>query len=293
MMAIKNKKCFITGAASGIGRSTAIALSGHGAQLFLTDIDENKLSATVDAIKKDGGAVGAWKKADVSRYDEVRDIADRIHAEFGPMDIVMNIAGIAIWGFVEQLRHRDWRKIIDINLMGPINVIQCFIPSMVAAGRGGHLVNVSSAAGLLALPMHAAYSASKFGLRGLSEVLRYDLMRHGIGVTVVCPGAVETPLKQSVEIIGIDTDNAEVIRMKNKFSDRAVTPEKVASLIIKAVQKNRYLVFTSFDIRIAYCLKKKLFFAYHIIMKQLNNMMNDIVRHAGIKTNRADGEDIN
>ena len=77
---------------------------------------------------------------------------------------------------------------IDVNLIGPISVLECFVPPMIEAGRGGHLVNVSSAAGLFGLPWHAPYSASKFGLRGVSEVLRFDLRRHGIGVSLVCPG---------------------------------------------------------------------------------------------------------
>ena len=93
--------------------------------------------------------------------------------------------------------------------MGPIHVIETFVPPMVAAGRGGHLVNVSSAAGLVALPWHAAYSASKYGLRGLSEVLRFDLARHGIGVSVVVPGAVKTPLVHTVEIAGVDRDHPQ------------------------------------------------------------------------------------
>ena len=83
------------------------------------------------------------------------------------MDVVMNIAGVSAWGTVDQLTHEQWSKMVAINLMGPIHVIETFVPPMVAAGRGGHLVNVSSAAGLVALPWHAAYSASKFGLRGL------------------------------------------------------------------------------------------------------------------------------
>ena len=91
--------------------------------------------------------------------------------------------------------------------MGPIHVIETFVPPMVAAGRGGHLVNVSSAAGLVALPWHAAYSASKYGLRGLSEVLRFDLARHRIGVSVVVPGAVKTPLVKTVEIAGVDRED--------------------------------------------------------------------------------------
>jgi NAD(P)-dependent dehydrogenase (short-subunit alcohol dehydrogenase family) len=202
------------------------------------------------------------------------------------MDIVMNIAGIAVWGAVEQLRIGDWQRVISINLMGPINVINCFIPPMVMARRGGHLVNVSSAAGLIALPLHAPYSASKFGLRGLSEVLRYDMMRHDIGVTVICPGAVETPLKHSVEIVGVDRDNEETKKLTKRFSDRAVSPEKVASLIINAVLKNKYLVFTSIDIWAVYWCKRKLFFIYHLIMKQLNSMAQKILLIAGIKQDR-------
>ncbi len=119
----------------------------------------------------------------------------------------MNIAGVSAWGTVEQLTHQHWKSMIDINLMGPIHVIESFLPPMVAAGRGGHLVNVSSAAGLVALPWHAAYSASKYGLRGLSEVLRFDLARHRIGVSVVVPGAVKTPLVQSVQIAGVDRED--------------------------------------------------------------------------------------
>ena len=125
----------------------------------------------------------------------------------------MNIAGVSAWGTVDQLTHQHWKSMIDVNLMGPIHVIETFIPPMVAAGRGGHLVNVSSAAGLVALPWHSAYSASKFGLRGLSEVLRFDLARHRIGVSVVVPGAVKTPLVQTVQIAGVDRDDPRVRRL--------------------------------------------------------------------------------
>ena len=119
----------------------------------------------------------------------------------------MNIAGVSAWGTVSTLTHQHWKSMVDINLMGPIHVIESFVPPMVAARKGGHLVNVSSAAGLVALPWHAAYSASKYGLRGLSEVLRFDLARNRIGVSVVVPGAVKTPLVQTVQIAGVDRDD--------------------------------------------------------------------------------------
>ncbi len=231
----------------------------------------------------------AWKALDVADFNAVKQFADEIHGGFGPMDIVMNIAGIAVWGAIEDLRHKDWEKVIAINLMGPVHVMECFLPPMVRAGRGGHLVNVSSTAGLVALPLHAPYSATKFGLRGISEVLRYDLMKHDIKVTVICPGAVDTPLKYSVEIAGVNKDNPEIQKFVKRFAKHAISPEKVASMIIKAIRRNKYLVITSNDIRVLYWFKCKLFIVYHIIAKLMNKMMSKVMNYPGVKTNRMDG----
>lgn len=111
----------------------------------------------------------------------------------GAMDLVCNVAGVAHWGTISALEHQDWQRIVDVNPMGPVHVLETLVPPMVEAGRGGRVVNVSSAAGIIGMPRHAAYSASKFGLRGVSEVLRFDLARYGIGVSLVCPGGVATP----------------------------------------------------------------------------------------------------
>ncbi len=269
----QNKTCFITGAASGIGRATAIAMGERGARLFLTDIDAKQLGEVASIITKGGGSVISWKAFDIRDYNEVKLFTDAIQAEHGPMDMVMNIAGTSIWGAVELLQHEHWKKMIDINLMGPIHVIECLVPGMVKAGRGGHLVSVSSAAGLIGLPWHAAYSASKFGLRGISEVLRYDLRRHGISVSVVCPGAVKTPLVGTALVLGIDRDHTEAKKFMKQFESRSVTPERVALKIIRGMRKNRFLVTTSFDIKMIYLLKRKLFFIYNIIMIAMNAMM--------------------
>ena len=204
---------FITGAASGIGRATALRLAREGAELYLTDVNADGLEQTVADARALGAEVPEHRALDISDYHEVAHFAADIHTRHPAMDIVMNIAGISAWGTVEHLTHQHWRSMIDVNLMGPIHVIETFLPPMMAAGRGGHLVNVSSAAGLVALPWHAAYSASKFGLRGLSEVLRFDLARHGIGVSVVVPGAVNTPLVHTVHIAGVDRDHPKVQRL--------------------------------------------------------------------------------
>ena len=218
------KRCFLTGAASGIGRATALKLAAQGAELYLTDRDADGLATTVADALALGAKVPEHRALDISDYDAVTQFAADIHANHPAMDVVMNIAGVSAWGTVDRLTHDHWKSMIDINLMGPIHVIEAFVPPMVEARRGGHLVNVSSAAGLVALPWHAAYSASKYGLRGLSEVLRFDLARQRIGVSVVVPGAVKTPLVQTVQIAGVDRENPEV----QKWTDRFAGPRGIA-----------------------------------------------------------------
>ena len=222
MKSLSGKKCFITGAASGIGRATALAAAAEGAELSL---GPNALGAYGrDAY---GPCAATCRSADRMDGFELRHrarFAEEIHARFGSMDVVANVAGISVWGLVENLSHQHWRqKCVDVNLMGPIHVIESFVPKMVEAKRGGHLVNVSSAAGLFGLPWHAAYSASKFGLRGISEVLRFDLEQHGIGVSLVCPGGVDTPLVDSaaIEIVGFDKMNPAFQKLRIDF---AATP---------------------------------------------------------------------
>jgi len=280
MKDFQDKNCLVTGAASGIGKATALAMAERGARLFLTDIRAEPLEDVVARIREAGGNVAHWKALDISIHEEVLRFSEEIHRDFGPMDVVMNVAGISIWGAIDRLEHKHWEKVVRVNLMGPVHVLECFVPPMVRAGKGGHLVNVSSAAGLLALPWHAAYSASKFGLVGISEVLRYDLMRHNIGVSVICPGAVDTPLKHTVEIVGVDRDHEDFQKLLRRFSEHAVSPERVASLIVDAVRRNRFLVTTSFDIQLGYWCKRKLFPAYHLAMKKMNDMFHARVRRA-------------
>ncbi|BBZ14727.1 SDR family oxidoreductase [Mycobacterium branderi] len=264
------KKCFLTGAASGIGRATALRLAAQGAELYLTDRNADGLAETVADALALGAKVPEHRALDIADYEQVASLAADIHSRHSSMDVVMNIAGVSAWGTVDQLSHEQWSKMVAINLMGPIHVIEAFVPPMVAAGRGGHLVNVSSAAGLVALPWHAAYSASKYGLRGVSEVLRFDLARHRIGVSVVVPGAVNTPLVNTVEIAGVDREDPRVQRWINRFSGHAVTPEKAAEKILAGVAKNRYLIYTSADIRALYAFKRLAWWPYSVAMRQVN-----------------------
>lgn len=274
------KRCLVTGAASGIGRVTALRLAAQGAELYLTDRNSDGLERTVADARALGAEVPVHRTLDVADYDQVAAFAADIHAEHSSVDVVLNIAGVSAWGTVDRLTHDQWRKMIAINLMGPIHVIEVFVPPMLAAGRGGHVVNVSSAAGLVALPWHAAYSASKFGLRGLSEVLRFDLARHRIGVSVVVPGAVKTPLVETVEIAGVDREDPRVARWVDRFSGHAVSPERAADKILAGVARNRYLIYTSPDIRALYAFKRLAWWPYSVAMRQVNAIFTRALRPA-------------
>ncbi len=272
------KRCLVTGAASGIGRATALRLAGQGAELYPTDRNKEGLELTVADARALGARVPEYRALDIADYDAVARFAADIHARHPSMDVVFNIAGVSAWGTVDRLTHEQWSKMIAINLMGPIHVIETFVPHMVAAGRGGHLVNVSSAAGLVALPWHAAYSASKFGLRGLSEVLRFDLARHRIGVSLAVPGAVNTPLVNTVEIAGVDREDPRVARWVKRFTGHAVSPEKAAQKILAGVAKNRYLIYTSADIRALYAFKRLTWWPYSVAMRQVNVIFTRTLR---------------
>ncbi|MEB3070879.1 SDR family oxidoreductase [[Mycobacterium] vasticus] len=274
----RGKRCFITGAASGIGRATALRLAELGAELYLTDRNEEGLAETVADARALGAAVPEHRSLNIADYEEVAAFGADIHARHGAMDVVMNIAGVSAWGTVDQLSHEQWRKMVDINLMGPIHVIETFLPPMVAGRRGGHLVNVSSAAGIVALPWHAAYSASKYGLRGVSEVLRFDLARHKIGVSVVVPGAVKTGLVNTVEIAGVDREDPQVEKWVGRFAGHAVSPEKAADKILAGVARNRYLIYTSGDIRALYAFKRLAWLPYSVAMRQANVLFSRALR---------------
>lgn len=277
---LRDKKCFVTGAASGIGRATARALAGEGAQLFLTDLNAAQLDDCVRELRGAGGKVIAFRALDITDFEAVRGFARDLHARHGSMDVLLNIAGISTWGSVEAMEPHHYRKLIDVNLMGPIHVIHAFVPEMIRAGRGGHLVNVASAAALFGLPWHAGYSASKFGLRGLSEVLRFDLARHGIGVSLVCPGAVNTPLVQTVQVLGVDASHEEMQKHRAAFQRHAVTPDQAAAAIVRGLKRNQKLIFTSPDIRVGYWFQRKFSLPYELAMKLLNDRFHRVMERA-------------
>lgn len=274
------KAVVITGAGSGIGRAAAVRAAGMRARLVLTDVNAEGLEKTVALVAEAGGTVVHHEAFDIADEDAVAAFAHRSLSAAGAVDVVMNVAGISTWGRIQDLHSAHWRDCVEIDLMGPIFVMSAFVPAMIEAGNGGHVVNVSSAAGLFGLPIHAPYSAAKFGLRGVSEVLRFDLQQYGIGVTLVCPGAVDTPLVGTVNIVGVDRSNPVIAANIGKFQRHAVSPDRAAAAMIRGVEKGRYLVFTSPDIRAGWYAQRYAPWIYNTIMRQLNRRFMTILKNA-------------
>ncbi len=257
MKSLKNKIAVVTGAASGIGQATALEFAGKGADLVVTDINEAGLADTVSAIEAKGGkAVGL--RVDVSKAEQVEGMVDKAVETFGRIDIMMNNAGVGLSGEMRHLSLKDWEWIVGINLWGPIYGIHFALPHMLKQ-RSGHIVNVASSAGLIASPGMSAYSTTKFGIVGLSEVLKNELSRFGIGVTVVCPGFVRTNIFDATETRGF-TEEAEA---RDLPSWLGISKESCAKDIVKAVQKNKFLIIPGPEMKVVYSFKRFAPFLYH------------------------------
>jgi NAD(P)-dependent dehydrogenase (short-subunit alcohol dehydrogenase family) len=190
----KGKIAVVTGGASGIGKGIARQLIAEGATVVITDIDEQALSATAQELGCEG------IRADVTKADEVQAAADQVVARHGTVHIIVNNAGVGSMGRIADLSLADWQWMINVNLFGVIHGITSFLPLLKANPEGGHVVNTASMSGLVAMPNMASYTASKFAVVGITEVLAKELAEEGasVGATVLCPGPVHSNIKDSL-----------------------------------------------------------------------------------------------
>jgi NAD(P)-dependent dehydrogenase (short-subunit alcohol dehydrogenase family) len=237
---LTGKLALVTGAATGIGRETSLALARAGADLALCDVNEADLERTAAECRALGRQVLA-RRVDVARPEVMRALADEVHQQRAAVDVLVNNAGVGLGATFLETPLEDWEWIVGINLWGVIYGCHFFIPPMVARGRGGHVVNVASAAGIAAAPQLSAYCTTKFGVVGLSEALREELRPHGIGVTVVCPGIINTPIVQTSRLRGLSAAPDARARLAAVYARRNYGPERVARLILKAIARNRAL----------------------------------------------------
>jgi len=252
---LKGRTALVTGAGSGIGRASALAFARRGADLALCDLNEAGLTETAAAARALGVDVFT-QRVDVASADQMQAFADAVHARVPAVGILMNNAGVGLGGGLLDTTLEDWRWIVDINLMGVVHGIHCFVPAMVRAARGGHVVNVASMAGYFASSTLPAYTTTKFAVVGLSESLREELAPHGIGVTAVCPGVINTPIVHAGRMRGAADDPKLRAQMARLFERRNYPPERVAENVLKAIARNRAIAPISPEAWIFYYLKR-------------------------------------
>ncbi|MEZ5374547.1 MAG: SDR family NAD(P)-dependent oxidoreductase [Microthrixaceae bacterium] len=231
----------ITGAGSGIGRALAENLSGRGAHLALSDVDEAGLAETVARCSTTGVTVTS-RAVDVADRDAVDAWAEGAVADHGKVNVIVNNAGVALGATVESMSYDDFEWLMNINFWGVVHGTKAFLPHLKASGEG-HVVNISSVFGLVSIPSQSAYNAAKFAVRGFTDALRIELEIEPCGVssTTIHPGGIATNIAKNARV----DDSMEELTGSAEDAQRDVdrflrtTPEKAASQIVKAVERNR------------------------------------------------------
>jgi NAD(P)-dependent dehydrogenase (short-subunit alcohol dehydrogenase family) len=240
---LKPELVVVTGAGSGIGRATAIRFANLGAHVVASDINLDSAESTAAMIKGAGRRASA-ARLDVTDPDAWDAFARDVHAEYGVPDVVVNNAGIAVGGPFLKLSAADWDKQLSVNLMGVVHGCRVFGAKMAERGRGGHLVNIASAAAFTPTPVMAPYSVSKAGVKMLSECLRLELRPHGIGVSAICPGVINTNIGDRAVTVGVDEALVErgkqIIKQLQEFAEKLplspMSPDLVARAAVRAVR---------------------------------------------------------
>ncbi|MCC2639062.1 MAG: family NAD(P)-dependent oxidoreductase [Moraxellaceae bacterium] len=246
------KKTLITGAGSGIGRATAFELARGGAHLILCDLNPESVEQTAVKARAMGAEVETHV-VDVSDWDDMQALAEKVRRNHGALDILVNNAGVGLGGDFLSTPIADWQWVIGINLMGVVHGCKLFAPAMVTR-KSGHIVNVASAAGYYAAPDMTAYSASKHAVMGLTEALRAELAVYDIGVSAICPGIINTNIVATGRMHG-DTGKAQE-KIAALYRRRNYGPEHVASAIADAIRHNRAVTPVSPEAWVLYGAKR-------------------------------------
>ncbi|MFE9771112.1 SDR family oxidoreductase [Streptomyces sp. NPDC005931] len=248
----------VTGAGSGIGRATALAFAGAGARVVAVDRNAGAAVRTAEECLR-AGASAAWAEtADVSDGQAMETLAEKVTAEYGVVDVLVNNAGVGLSGSFFDTTPADWKRVLDVNLWGVIHGCRLFGKRMADRGQGGHIVNVASAAAFLPSRALPAYSTSKAAVLMLSECLRAELAERGIGVTAVCPGFVNTSITSTARFAGVDAEEERRLqkRAARLYGMRNYPPEKVADAVLRAVVRNEAVMPVTPEARGAYALRR-------------------------------------
>lgn len=240
MKLARGQVAVITGGASGIGLGLARAFGSKGLSVVLADIEPGPLDAAVAELSA-AGIDAAGVRCDVASAESVEALADESIERFGAVHVVCNNAGVverhAAWGSLD-----DWRWVIDVDLWGVIHGVHSFIPKMLETGEPGHIINTASTAGFLGFPGIASYVAAKHAVVGLSSSLYHELADSAVGVSVLCPGVVDTRINASRRNRpGVDPASVDSKRSPAR-SGEALSPDEVATIVVDAVEGNRFWI---------------------------------------------------
>lgn len=254
MRNLEGKVAVVTGAASGIGRETALALAQKGCRVAVCDLNEDGLAETKRLLEAETSDV-TTHRVDVSKRSEMEAFAEAVLDAHGPASIVVNNAGVTIIASFEEHSIEDIEWILGINLWGVIYGCKFFLPQLKRAGEG-HIVNVSSIFGVIAPPDQTSYCMSKFAVRGLSESLRGEVAEHHIGVTSVHPGTIQTNIVKAARFLDPETKQTVRDRILRTFDRFGTGPEVVAERIIQAIENNSPRVVVTKEAHLADVLKR-------------------------------------
>lgn len=228
----------VTGAGSGIGRSTALLLARLGATVHAADLDEGSADAVVAEIKAAGGSATAHR-TDVSDPESVATLAEQVFAAHGAVDVLHNNAGVGHAGPVEETSLDEWQRVLGVNLMGVVHGVHHFVPRMLKQGRPGHIVNTASMAGLVPVAEMGPYATSKHGVVGLSESLNAELSPKGIRVSAICPGFVNTGIISQAHLDGEHRERRD--RIQSFYERFGCSPDVVAEAVVDAVRHKKLI----------------------------------------------------
>jgi 3-dehydrosphinganine reductase len=244
------KSVLITGGSSGIGMAIARQVTARNAHVWLIARDPVKLTAAKNAletIRKDPTQIIGTTSADVAQEEQVRKAVDEAIAGMGLPDIIINSAGVVYPGYFEALDGDIFRRMMDINYFGTLHVIRAVVPGMIARGSG-HILNISSMAGVLAIFGYSAYGASKFAVRGLSDTLRWELKPRGIRVSIAFPPDTDTPQ------LAFETPIKPFETKSIAGNGTVFSAERVAQDILDGIERDRYIILTGLDSKLFYTL---------------------------------------
>lgn len=253
MKDIRNQIALVTGAASGMGRASAIEMAKAGAHLILVDINEAGLRDVARTIEGYGRRATPLV-ADLALESEIKRVADAALEAEGRIDILYNNAGVALAEELKDTTPEDWEWLVNINFWAPIRLTQRLLPQMLER-RSGHVVTTASLAGLMGAPMLGAYSVTKFGMVGYSETLRAEVASYGIDVSVVCPGVVRTNLVNTIKTPGISADKTarQVDRLPAWFG---LDEREAGRQIVRGIRRRNGYILIAREAKLLWFIKR-------------------------------------